>query len=161
MCRGTRDPEPYRFHLEDMRKADAFSLGWSRISRYPSNHWSENRFHSHSGRIGRCHPIHSLSHCCFPWYRLFLMLNNPHRFATVASGCSVGAALGRLLMHSAKIAIIPLSSQRDSNVSQIKVHFQTGRCCCRGNCFIISRLSFTGEKTPVRNGFGFRIVLPH
>ena len=64
-------------------------------------------------------------------------------------------------MHSAKIAIIPLSSQRDSNVSQIKVHFQTGRCCCRGNCFIISRLSFTGEKTPVRNGFGFRIVLPH
>lgn len=25
-----------------------------------------NRLHSHSRRIGRCHPIHSLSHCCFP-----------------------------------------------------------------------------------------------
>ena len=87
------------------------------------------------------------------------MLNNPHRFATVASGCSVGAPLGRLLMHSAKIAIIPLSSQRDSNVSQIKDHFQTGRCCCRGNCFIISRLSFTGEKTPPGERSGLRMPI--
>jgi hypothetical protein len=89
---------------------------------------------------------------------LFLMLNNPHRFATVASGCSVGAPQGRLLMHSAKIAIIPRSSQGDSHVSKIEVHFQNGRCCCGGNCFIISWLSFTGAKTSVRNGFGFRIV---
>ena len=34
---------------------------------------------------------------------LFLTLNNPHLFATVASGCSVGAPPGRLLMHGAKI----------------------------------------------------------
>jgi len=36
-----------------------------------------------------------------------LLIEHPHHFTTVASGCSVGAPLGRLLMHVQIYIIFP------------------------------------------------------
>ena len=51
------------------------------------------------------------------------MLNNPHRFTTVASGCSVGGPQGALLMH-----VQGMYFYRDIKVGDVPVSISSGRC---------------------------------